>query len=255
MQLIIDTDRQSLICSNGDEPQEFPLYSKEAFELISRQWVRVGWNEKYAYTFSWMGRPVVQLPEDLIRAQEVIHRIQPDVIIETGIAHGGSLIFYASLCKAMNRGRVVGVDIEIRPHNRTAIEEHPLAERITLVEGNAIEADVVSRVKKLVQPAEEVLVLLDSCHTKKHVRAELEAYSPLVTPGSYIVATDGLMADLHDTPRGSANWSEDNPLEAAREFAEAHPQFEIEQPIWPFNESQLSANITHWPSAWLKRTA
>jgi cephalosporin hydroxylase len=254
MQLIIDTEQQSLTCSNGSGVQEFPLFSKEAFELISREWVRVGWNEKYAYTFSWMGRPVIQLPEDLVRSQEVIHRIQPDVIIETGVAHGGSLIFYASLCKAMNRGRVIGIDIEIRPHNRGAIEEHPLAELITLVEGNAVAPNIVQQVKQLVRPSETVLIFLDSCHTKDHVRAELEAYSPLVTPDSYIVATDGLMADLHDTPRGGADWLEDNPTEAAREFVAAHPDFEIEQPSWPFNESQLAKNITHWPSAWLKRT-
>lgn len=113
MQLTIDTDARTLTLVDGDQRRQLPLYSREAFEAVSRQWVRVGWNQKYQYTFSWMGRPVIQLPEDMIRMQEVIHRLQPDVIIETGVAHGGSLVFYASLCKAMRKGRVVGIDIEI----------------------------------------------------------------------------------------------------------------------------------------------
>ena len=105
--------------------------------------MRVGWNQKYQYTFSWMGRPVIQLPEDMMRMQEVIYRLQPDLIVETGVAHGGSLIFYASLCKAIGKGRVVGIDIEIRPHNRMAIESHPLAGLITLIEGSSIAPEVV----------------------------------------------------------------------------------------------------------------
>ena len=143
-----------------------------------------------------MGRPVIQLPEDMLRIQEVIHVVRPDVIVETGVAHGGSLVFYASLLKAMDKGRVIGIDVEIRPHNRRAIEAHPLAERIALVEGSSIDPAVVDRVAGMIAPNEAVLVLLDSCHTKAHVAAELEAYGRLVTPGSYIVATDGIMHDL-----------------------------------------------------------
>src|SRR5690349_8892278 len=124
MKLTLDTDAKTLIVDEDGHSTTLDLYSKQAFEALSRQWVRVGWNQKYQYTFSWMGRPVIQLPEDMIRMQEAIHRLQPDVIIETGVAHGGSLVFYASLCKAMDKGRVVGIDIEIRAHNRTAIEAH-----------------------------------------------------------------------------------------------------------------------------------
>lgn len=253
MKLILDTDARSLTLEEGDGAQVLPLYSKEAFEAISRQWVRVGWNEKYQYTFSWMGRPVIQLPEDMIRMQEVIFQVKPDVIIETGVAHGGSLIFYSTLCKAMEKGRIIGIDIEIRPHNRKAIEEHPLCDRITLVEGSSTAPDIVAQVKSLVKPDETVLVILDSNHTYAHVLDELEAYHDLVTPGSYIVATDGIMLDLGDVPRGVPEWDKDNPTEAARDFAAKHPQFVIEQPAWPFNESALDQNITHWPGAWLKR--
>jgi cephalosporin hydroxylase len=253
MKLTIDTEAQTLTQQDGDEVQEFPLYSRAAFELLSRQWVRVGWDQKYAYTFSWFGRPIIQLPEDIIRTQEVITQVQPDVIIETGIAHGGSLIYYASLCKALERGRVIGIDIEIRPHNRQAIESHPLFSFITLIEGSSTDPAIVQQVHSMVQPGETVLVLLDSNHTYQHVLAELHAYHDLVTPGSYIVATDGIMYDLHDVPRGTPEWKTDNPLEAAKDFVSAHPEFVIEQPAWPFNESELTRNITHWPGAWLRR--
>jgi cephalosporin hydroxylase len=253
VKLTIDTDARTLVVHEPQGDRSIALYSDEAFDLISDQWLRVGWNQKYQYSFSWFGRPVIQLPEDMVRTQEVIWRVQPDVIIETGVAHGGSLVFYASLCKAIGRGRIVGVDIEIRPHNRAAIEAHPLADMITLIEGSSTDAAVVDRVRSCVRPGETVLVLLDSNHTHAHVAAELEAYAGLVTPGSYIVATDGIMRDLADVPRGVPSWDQDHPARAAAEFAERHPEFVLETPPWPFNESTLSRNLTHWPDAWLRR--
>src|SRR4051794_18590250 len=128
--------------------REVPLYSTEGFELLSELWLKVGWNQKHVYTFSWLGRPVIQLPDDLIRVQELIYRVRPDVIVETGVAHGGSLVFYASLCKVLERGRVVGIDIEIRPHNRAAVEAHPLANLITLIEGDSTDPVVAARVAR-----------------------------------------------------------------------------------------------------------
>ncbi|HIJ89302.1 MAG TPA: hydroxylase [Deltaproteobacteria bacterium] len=253
MRLIMDTEAKTLTMDDAGQTKVLDLYSKVAFEAISREWVRVGWNQKYQYTFSWMGRPVIQLPEDMIRMQEAIFQIKPDVIIETGVAHGGSLIFYSSLCKAMEKGRVIGIDIEIRLHNRAAIEAHTLSDRITLIEGSSTAPEIVAQVKSLVKPGEIVLVILDSNHTYAHVVDELEAYADLVTPGSYIVATDGIMYDLADVPRGNQEWATDNPTWAARDFAARHPEFVIEQPAWPFNESELNQNITHWPEAWLKR--
>lgn len=255
MKMEIDTSKATMsIVVEGSERQ-YSLYSREAFEAISHLWLKVGWNEKYPYTFSWLGRPLIQLPEDVLRIQEVIYRIKPDIIIETGVAHGGSLVLYASLCKAMGKGRVVGIDVEIRKHNREAIEAHELSGYITLIEGDSVDKEIVAQVAGHVKTGEKVLVILDSNHTKQHVARELEAYSPLVTPGSYIVATDGSMEFLDDVPRGTANWRTDNPAAAAREFAERNPQFVLEQPMWPFNESALDKNITHWPSAWLKRIA
>jgi cephalosporin hydroxylase len=200
-----------------------------------------------------MGRPIIQLPEDMIRTQEAIFRVKPDVIIETGVAHGGSLIFNASLCKIMGKGRVIGVDIEIRPHNRRAIEEHDLYPYITLIEGSSTDPDIVGQVRNLINQNEKVMIFLDSNHTKQHVLEELKAYSGFITPASYIVATDGIMKDLDDVPRGNTEWKLDNPADAAIEFVKEHNEFVLEQPPWPFNESSLTENVTHWPCAWLKR--
>lgn len=253
MKLTLDTDNKTLSVTDAGITRQLDLYSREAFETLSDQWVRLGWNQKYIYTFSWMGRPIIQLPEDMIRMQEVIFALKPDVIIETGVAHGGSLIFYSSLCKAMDKGRIIGIDIEIRKHNRIAIEAHALSDRITLVEGSSTAPEIVAKVKSLVNPGETVLVILDSNHTYAHVSDELEAYAGFVTPGSYIVATDGVMKDVADVPRAGKDWATDNPTFAAKDFAVRHPEFAIEQPAWPFNESELCRNITHWPGAWLKR--
>jgi cephalosporin hydroxylase len=251
MKLNIDTDKKLLTLDDG---RALDLYGKEAFELISDVWLKTSWNQKYSYTFTWMGRPIIQHPEDLVRLQEAIYNLKPDVIIETGVAHGGSLILYASILKAMGRGRrVIGVDIEIRPHNRKAIEAHELAPMITLVEGNSVAADIVETAAREIKRGDTVMVILDSNHTRAHVAAELDAYHHLVTPGSYLVATDGIMRDVADTPRGTPSWREDNPAQAAEDFAARHPEFVLESPRWLFNESELNRNITAWPSAWLRR--
>ena len=233
--------------------QELSLEDREAFELISRAWLRAGWDTKYVYGFSWLGRPVIQLPEDMLRIQEVIYDIKPDVIVETGVAHGGSLIFYASLCTAIGKGRVIGIDIEIRPHNRAAIEEHRLSPLISLVEGSSIDEVIAQSVKDQIGSAETVLVLLDSNHLKDHVLAELEAYSSLVSPGSYIVACDGIMQQVVGAPRTAEDWFWNNPISAVNEFIATHPDFECVEPAWPFNESNICERVTYWPKAFLKK--
>ncbi|MBI4294372.1 MAG: class I SAM-dependent methyltransferase [Betaproteobacteria bacterium] len=254
MKITIDTDLGTVTIAEGRDIASLPLYSKEAFERISEIWLKTSWVQKYSYTFTWMGRPIIQHPEDLVRAQEVIYHIRPDVIIETGIAHGGSLMLSASLMKAMGHGHtVVGVDIEIRPHNRRAIEQHELFPMIRLIEGDSTDPNIVAQAAGHVHPGDRVLVILDSNHSRAHVRNELEAYHRLVTPGSYIVATDGIMRDLWDAPRGEPGWKEDNPAQAARDFVAAHPDFAIEIPAWRFNESPLSKPITGWPDAWIRR--
>jgi cephalosporin hydroxylase len=153
----------------------------------------------------------------------------------------------------MGKGRVVGIDIEIRPHNRSAIEAHEMKPLITLVEGSSVEPKIVDHVRSLIAPGETVLVLLDSNHTKSHVLAELEAYGPLVTKGSYIVATDGIMKHVAGAPRTSPDWTWNNPLDAAREFAAKHPEFALEEPPFPFNEGMISDRVTYWPQGFLRR--
>lgn len=249
----VDLENSTVSVETGEQSVSYGLDTPEAFALISRVWLRCGWDTKYVYSFTWFGRPIIQLPDDLVRLQEVIYSVKPDVIIETGIAHGGSLIFYAGLFKAMERGRVIGIDIEIRPHNRQAIEAHELFPFITLVEGSSIDPAVVQNVSSMVKPGERVLVTLDSCHTKQHVLSELEAYSPLVSKGSYIVAMDGIMQDMVGAPRSEADWSWNNPRSAAREFVQAHPDFVIEEPAFPFNEGVVRERVTYWPSAFIKR--
>ena len=253
MRVMIDTARNRVEILSRERTQRMELYSEKAFQLISELWLKVGWNLNYTYAFSWLGRPIVQLPEDLIRIQEVIVRVAPDVIVETGVAHGGSTVFYASLCKLLAKGRVIGIDVNIRPENRAAIESHCLASLITLIGSDSSSPSTVNQVRELVEPGERVFVVLDSDHSKAHVARELEAYAPLVSSGSYIVAMDGIMRELYDAPRGRPEWAWDNPAAAAEEFAARHPEFVLEQPSWPFNESNLSTNVTYWPSAWLRR--
>ena len=249
----VDIEQGIVSVEEGGLTSTHRLDTPEAFNIISNVWLRAGWDNKHVYTFTWLGRPIIQLPEDMFRLQELIHAVRPDVIVETGVAHGGSLVFYASLCKAMEHGRVIGVDVEIRPHNRAAIESHILKPLITLIEGSSIDPSVVETVRAQIAPGGRVMVLLDSCHTKEHVRAELEAYSGLVSPGSYIVAMDGIMENVVGGPRTQPDWSWNNPRQAALEFVQTHPEFTIEEPAFAFNESNISDRVTYWPSAFIRR--
>ncbi len=253
MKISVDMDGGTVEVRDGQEVRQYPLASPEGFAEVSRAWLRAGWDAKHVYSFTWLGRPIIQLPEDMMRIQEVVYRLKPDVVIETGVAHGGSLIFYASLCMAMGRGRVIGLDKEIRSHNRKALETHALKPYLTLIEGDSIDQGVVAQVKSLVRPGETVLVMLDSCHTKEHVLAELKAYAPLVSVGSYIVAADGIMGQIAGAPRTGPDWSWNNPQEAAKEFVRANPDFTIEEPAFLFNEGAVRDRVTYWPRGFVKR--
>ncbi len=255
MILKVDLGASTVEVEDADGLRRFPLDSPEAFALVSRAWLRAGWDTKYVYGFTWFGRPVIQLPEDLVRVQEVIYRVRPTVIVETGIAHGGSLIFYASLCKAMGRGRVIGIDIEIRPHNREAIERHPLFDLITLYEGDSTDAAVVESVRSSLDPDDIVLVVLDSNHTKEHVLRELELYAPLVSVGSYIVAADGIMADVAGAPRTKSDWSWNNPRQAVQAFVSSHPDYVVDEPRPLFDEGLVRDAVTYWGGGWLHRVS
>jgi len=188
----------------------------------------------YSYNFSWMGLPIIQFPQDVVAMQELFWKVRPDVVIEAGVARGGSLVFYAGLMEMMGikNGKVIGIDIDIRPHNRNAIEQHPMSKRITLVEGSSIAQETVDRAKKLIPPGAKVMVCLDSMHTHAHVLEELKLYSPLVTSGSYLVAFDTCIefmpADFFpDRPWGIG----DNPYTAVQAFLQTTTDFEADNSI------------------------
>lgn len=249
----VDFEAGSVLVETVDGQRELPMASPDAFDAVAAAYLRCGWDAKHVYSFTWMGRPIIQLPEDVLRLQEVIHQVKPDVIVETGVAHGGSLVLYASLCRAMGHGRVIGVDVEIRPHNRAAIEAHPLFDLITLIEGSSTAPETVAHVRDAITPGERVLIFLDSNHTRDHVLAELEAYAPLVSIGSYIVAMDGIMRYLPGAPRAKPTWAKDNPSAAAALFAERNPGFVLADPVFPFNEGTVAKRVTYCPDAFLQR--
>ena len=201
----------------------------------------------YSYNFSWMGRPIIQYPEDIIAMQEIIWKVKPDLIIETGIAHGGSIIFYASMLELIGKGEVLGIDVEIRPHNRRAIEKHTMAQRITLIEGDSISSSVLKQVQEIVREKETILVCLDSNHTHEHVLNELNLYSPFVTKGSYLIIFDTVIAELSDDLYPDRPWSKKrNPKTAVLDFLKVNTRFVIDKSI----EAKLL--ITVAPDGYLK---
>lgn len=253
MRMTIDTDARTCVVEEDGAARTFDLFSADAFKVIADQWVRLGWVQKYSYGFSWLGRPIIQLPDDMIRIQEAIYQVQPDIIIETGIAHGGSLIFYASLMEMIGRGHVIGLDIDIRSHNRAAIEAHPMAKRITMIEGSSVAPAVVAQVKQMVTPDQTVMLILDSNHSRDHVAAELEAYADLVTPGSYILSQDGVMKLVAGMPRTEADWATNNPISAVEAFLERRKDFELAKPPRPFDETANTPDCSHHPVGWIRR--
>lgn len=202
-------------------------------QALSRIWLREVTRHKYAYNFTWMGRPLIQLPQDMIAMQEIIWRVRPDLIIETGVAHGGSLIYYASLLELLGTdGRVIGVDIDIRDHNRVELEKHSMFKRIDLIQGSSIDPSVADEVARLAEGRKSVLVVLDSNHTHDHVLNELKLYAPLVTRGSYLVVFDTLIEDLPDEFFADRPWGKgNNPKTAVREFMKTTERFAIDKDI------------------------
>jgi cephalosporin hydroxylase len=238
--------------------------SNDAFKKCAQDFILASTIPKYSYNFEWMGRPIIQYPQDMAAMQEIIWEVRPDLIIETGIAHGGSLIFSASMLAlldftdaiqqkyALNPGqskrKVLGLDIDIRPHNRAALEAHPLAPYIEMIQGSSIDYGVVEQVKTIAQGFSKILVCLDSNHTHEHVLEELKAYAPLVSKGSYCVVFDTIVEDLPkemfpDRPWGPGN----NPKTAVFEFLKTHPEFEIDKTI----DHKLLISVA--PDGFLKR--
>lgn len=250
----IDFTNSSVIVNEATATERIlPMDSPEAFDAVAAAYLRCGWDNKYVYSFTWLGRPIIQIPDDAFRLQELIYSVKPDVIVETGVAHGGSTIFYASLCKLIGKGRVIAIELDLRAHNRSALDADPLRPLISLIDGSSTDSATIDKVRALINPGETVLVLLDSLHTREHVLQELSAYAPLVTLGSYIVAMDGIMRNLVGAPRSSPDWERNNPAAASREFALGRRDFELVEPPIPFNEGRVKTRVTYCPDAFLKR--
>lgn len=204
---------------------------------------------QYSYNFSWMGRPIIQYPQDMIAMQEIIWEVKPDLIIETGIAHGGSLVYYASLLELIGNGEVLGIDIDIREHNRKEIENHPMFKRINMIQGSSISNETIEQVKKYTAEKQKIIVVLDSNHTHDHVLKELKLYSPFVSSGSYIVVFDTIVEDLPEgyfsqsRPWGIGN----NPKTAVHEFLKDSNSFVIDEMI----DNKLLISVA--PGGYLKR--
>ena len=230
-------ERRDTIATYGED---------EEFKTLSRDWLQNSMARRYVYNFDWLGRPIIQYPQDMIAVQELIWDVRPDVVVETGIAHGGSLILSASLLAMLDysdavamgtvldpaqpKRRVVGVDIDIRAHNRAAIEAHAMASRITMVQGSSVDPQTVAQVKEAVGTGKKVLVFLDSMHTHDHVMAELEAYAPLVSPGSYCVVFDTFVEDMPPAFFADRPWDVgNNPMTAVNAWLGDHPEFLIDR--------------------------
>jgi cephalosporin hydroxylase len=190
---------------------------------------------RYPYLWTWLGIPIIQMPADIMATQEVIWETKPDIIIETGVARGGSVLFLASMLQLIGRGKVIGVDIDIRPHNRNSIEEHPLSSRVRLIQGSSIASETLAQVKAMIPPSAAVMVILDADHSYQHVREELEVYGPLVTPGQYLVVADTLLGRLDPTQtptERSAIWKPGNePLAALSDYLSTNAQFKVDAPL------------------------
>ncbi len=234
------------------------------FNALSRDWLQASMARKYVYNFDWLGRPIIQYPQDMVAMQHLVWTVRPDLIIETGIAHGGSLVLSASLlamldmCEAIEAGvtldprqskrKVLGVDIDIRQHNRAAIEAHPMSSRIVMIEGSSIAPDVISQVHAFAQGYRRIMVCLDSMHTHAHVQAELHAYAPLVTPGSYCVVFDTFVEDMPPGFFADRPWDVgNNPKTAVQQWLPGHPEFEVDTAM----EARLQVTVA--PHGFLRR--
>ena len=239
---------------------QIKLFQEETVQRVADQGQSAGVTEaaakfviesvatKYSYNFSWMGRPIIQYPQDMIAMQEIIWQIKPDLIIETGIAHGGSLVFYASLLELIGHGEILGIDIDIRAHNRKEIEAHPMFKRIRMIEGSSISEDTLLQVKEAAKDKAKIIVLLDSNHTHDHVLSELELYAPFVTLDSYLVVFDTVVEHLEPGSTSDRPWGKgDNPKTAVKAFLSTHPEFKIDEAI----DNKLLISVA--PEGYLKR--
>ena len=243
VRIVIDSAAHSLVLAEGESENRVDLYSKAAFDVLSLQWIQMGRAMGYDRNFSWFGRPLRQLPEDLMRLQEVVCRLRPDVIVETGGFDGGLLMLNGMLCQALGNGRVIGINRVIDSAARETIGQAMLGSRISLVEGDSTSDEVLNSIDRMIAADESVLVILGSRRIEE-IAQELEAYGRFVTPGSYMLAAGGKFDAVADL-RGC--------VEAVTEFAARHPQFRRQPPRQPIHNNDISEKVSYWPDAWLER--
>jgi cephalosporin hydroxylase len=232
-------ERKERIESNG---------SNDSLKKAAAEFNTESNKSQYSYNFSWMGRPIIQYPQDMIAMQELIWEIKPDLIIETGIAHGGSLIYYASILELIGNGKVLGIDIDIRPHNKKEIEAHPMFKRIDMIQGSAISPETIEQVIAFASHKEKIMVCLDSNHTHEHVLNELQLYSPFVTKNSYLVVFDTIVEDMPENYLPGRPWGKgNNPKSAVWEFLRTNKDFQIDHSI----DNKLLISVA--PEGYLKR--
>ena len=235
---------------------EFGKQNEEKIKLMNkdkkllkttRKWFDQSFQHEYSYHFSWLGRPIIQFPQDMIAVQELIWKTKPDLIIETGIAHGGSLIYSASILELIGKGKVLGIDIDIREHNRKEIEKHPLKKRIIMLEGSSIDENTVKKVKKIAKNKKSILLFLDSFHTHDHVLKELEMYSTFVKKGGYIIVFDTMVEFMSKNSFPNRPWGKgNNPHTAVKKFIKQNKRFKIDK------EFENKLLITSCPDGFLK---
>ena len=231
-----------------ENKKNIKLMSKNPkLKKITRSWFDLAFKYQYSYHFTWLGRPIIQFPQDMVALQEIIWEIKPDIIIETGIAHGGSIIFSASMLQLIGKGKVIGIDIDIRKQNRIEIEKHPSYKRIKMIEGSSVEPKIIKKVFSAVKNKKKIMLLLDSNHTHEHVLKELEAYSSLVKKGSYIIVFDTMVEDMPKNSFPNRPWNKkNNPKTAVREFLKKNKRFKVNK---KFEEKLL---ITSSPDGFLE---
>lgn len=250
---------------NDERRQQIASYSKDAeLNALSQAWLEASMRKRYVYNYDWLGRPIIQYPQDIVAMQELVWSTRPDLIIETGIAHGGSLMLSASLLAMLDysdavqegvlldpmagKRKVLGLDIDIRPHNRIAIESHPFSHKVDMIQGSSISAEVIAKVLSYTKDFERIMVCLDSNHTYAHVLAELRAYAPLTSKGCYCVVFDTFVEDMPENLFSDRPWGpSDNPKTAVREYLKTHPEFEIDKRI----DQKLLISVA--PDGYLKR--
>jgi len=233
-----------------DRNKEFiqKMNKNKKIKKLSKEWFDAAFDYEYSYHFKWLGRPIIQFPQDMLAVQEIIWEIKPDVIIETGIAHGGSLIFSASILELIGKGKIIGIDIDIRKHNKKAIEKHPLSKRITMIEDSSTSKEVYNKIKKMLQKNQKVLIFLDSNHTEKHVLKELEIFSEFVKKGCYIIVFDTII-EYTKSKKATINrpWKKGNsPQSAVNKFLVKNKRFKIDK------EYEDKLLITSCPNGFLK---